>query len=395
MPNTYQQTESVGRNHVAIADQAASQGIAYSAVPVLPKENQEEEELQIESAGQLKSTAEAPFIQKKENKSSVLPKKTGMFDNLKSDIGNPSGIVSDNVKGHYNSSQPAQLNTPTYTQKTSAHERYLPHEAWHVIQQKQTGVRPTLQAKEVAINDDKRLDKKVDVMRGKASQFGDNPIKTVAQTKLQEMAINSSQAKQVDQLLPGIIQRMLDTNFAQITTQVDLNAALQRLNPQVRGMTQVQYEARGATPQMLDAAIADSNLNLYNSMSRGELLRNLRPLLDNHVTNDPATYAYDPHGDKHFPGGPAGTKFNGTKGAVNPQLIALIEAEIGRIRRDASGNNQTYYYTLAGIPECGNLALTIQVDYTYLGDTITFHGYPDAGVLVYSLSRVKNGGPIP
>ena len=38
-------------------------------------------------------------------------------------------------------------------------ERHLPHEAWHVVQQKQGPMRPTLQTKGVAINDDQGLEK--------------------------------------------------------------------------------------------------------------------------------------------------------------------------------------------------------------------------------------------
>src|SRR5690554_3825496 len=86
-------------------------------------------------------------IQRKENKS-------GLPDNLKSGIENLSGYGMDDVKVHYNSSQPAQLNALAYAQGTDIHvapgqERHLPHEAWHVVQQKQGRVRPTIQAKGV------------------------------------------------------------------------------------------------------------------------------------------------------------------------------------------------------------------------------------------------------
>jgi hypothetical protein len=243
--------------------------------------------------------------------------------------------------------------------------------------------------------------KKIDVRQG--SVLEDNRPEAIAQKELQELADNHSAIQrrptQKNYLLADpmqkTIQRMLNKDYTPINNQAALNAALLLLNPPVRGMIPAQYQARGATPQMLDAAIAASNFNLYDGMSRGELLRELRPRIDHEVTNTAANYAYDPHGDKHFPGGPPGTKFNGGKAAVNPQLVALITAQIGRIRRDASGNNQSYYYTLAGIPECGGNDLTIQVDYIYAGDIVTYHGYPDNGVVNYSLSRVKNGAGIP
>jgi hypothetical protein len=97
-------------------------------------------------------------IQRKENK-------TGLPDTLKSGIENLSGISMDDVKVHFNSSQPAQLNAHAYAQGTDIHiapgqEKHLPHEAWHVVQQKQGRVRPTMQLKnKVNINDDKGLEK--------------------------------------------------------------------------------------------------------------------------------------------------------------------------------------------------------------------------------------------
>lgn len=114
---------------------------------------------------------------------SVLQKKvnnTGLPDNLKSGIENLSGHSMDDVKVHYNSDKPAQLNAHAYAQGTNIHlasgqEKHLPHEAWHVVQQKQGRVKPTLQMKgKVNVNDDKGLEKEADVMGAKALQFVDN-----------------------------------------------------------------------------------------------------------------------------------------------------------------------------------------------------------------------------
>jgi len=49
---------------------------------------------------------------------------------------------------HYNSDKPAQLQAHAYAQGTDIHlasgqEKHLPHEAWHVVQQKQGRVKPT------------------------------------------------------------------------------------------------------------------------------------------------------------------------------------------------------------------------------------------------------------
>lgn len=102
---------------------------------------------------------------------------TGLPDNLKSGIENLSGHSMDDVKVHYNSSQPAQLNAHAYAQGTDIHiasgqEKHLTHEAWHVVQQKQGRVKPTMQMKgKVNINDDKGLENEADVMGKKAMQM--------------------------------------------------------------------------------------------------------------------------------------------------------------------------------------------------------------------------------
>jgi hypothetical protein len=45
----------------------------------------------------------------------------------------------------------------------------LPHEAWHVVQQAQGRVKPTMQMKDgVPVNDDKGLEHEADVMGAKA-----------------------------------------------------------------------------------------------------------------------------------------------------------------------------------------------------------------------------------
>jgi hypothetical protein len=98
---------------------------------------------------------------------------TGLPDNLKSGVETLSGVSMDDVKVHYNSSKPAQMQALAYAQAADIHiapgqERHLPHEAWHVAQQKQGRVRPTMQAKGVSINDDPSLEHEADVMGRRA-----------------------------------------------------------------------------------------------------------------------------------------------------------------------------------------------------------------------------------
>lgn len=100
---------------------------------------------------------------------------TGLPNHLKSGIENLSGHSLDDVKVHYNSGKPAQLNAHAYAQGTNIHlasgqEKHLPHEAWHVVQQKQGRVQPTKTVNGAKINDNIGLEKEADEMGTKASK---------------------------------------------------------------------------------------------------------------------------------------------------------------------------------------------------------------------------------
>jgi hypothetical protein len=95
------------------------------------------------------------------------PNATGMPDRLKAGVEQLSGLAMDDVRVHYNSSKPAAVQAHAYAQGSDIHlapgqEQHLPHEAWHVVQQKQGRVKPTLQMKGVAINDDAGLEREAD-----------------------------------------------------------------------------------------------------------------------------------------------------------------------------------------------------------------------------------------
>ncbi|WP_299259845.1 DUF4157 domain-containing protein [uncultured Aquimarina sp.] len=110
---------------------------------------------------------------------------TGLPDTLKSGIENLSGYAMDDVKVHYNSSKSAQLQAHAYAQGTDIHlasgqEKHLPHEAWHVVQQKQGRVKPTMQLKsKVSINDDAGLEKEADIMGNKALKVTNKPTTSI------------------------------------------------------------------------------------------------------------------------------------------------------------------------------------------------------------------------
>jgi hypothetical protein len=117
---------------------------------------------------------------------SMKKSKNKLPANLASGIENLSGIAIDNVQVHYNSPQPELLEAHAFAQGREIHlapgqEKHLPHEAWHVVQQKQGRVKPTLQMKGVVnINDDQGLEKEADVMGEKAT----HPAPTLSRGEL-------------------------------------------------------------------------------------------------------------------------------------------------------------------------------------------------------------------
>ncbi|MFV0590470.1 MAG: DUF4157 domain-containing protein [Draconibacterium sp.] len=125
-------------------------------------------------AVQLKRMGNASVAQRQENK-------TGLPDNLKSGIEGISGYSMDDVKVHRNSGEPAKVQAHAFAQGSNIHlapgqEKHLPHEAWHVVQQKQGRVQPTMQMRgAVNVNDDPGLEKEADVMGEKALQMKPTP----------------------------------------------------------------------------------------------------------------------------------------------------------------------------------------------------------------------------
>jgi hypothetical protein len=149
---------------------------------------------QIQTMADNHSAKQQP-IQKNENN-------TGLPNNLKTGMENLSGYSMDDVKVHRNSDKPAQLNAHAYAQGTDIHlgpgqEQHLPHEAWHVVQQKQGRVKPTTQLKgKVNINDDAGLEKEADVMGARAIQAKFN--------------VDTQHATVYDRTVSNTIQRQVD-----------------------------------------------------------------------------------------------------------------------------------------------------------------------------------------
>lgn len=160
---------------------------------VVQREELDEDEILQEKFESISSAEQVP-IQHEEK-----PNNTRLPDNLKSGIENLSGYSMDDVKVRYNSDKPAQLNALAYAQGTDIHvapgqEIHLPHEAWHVVQQKQGRVQPTMQLQGINVNDNEGLEKEADSVGDKLKR-----VQTVSD--LNDSTIAGSR--------PDIIQRTI------------------------------------------------------------------------------------------------------------------------------------------------------------------------------------------
>lgn len=122
---------------------------------------------------------------------------TGMPDNLKNGIEQLSGFSMDDVRVHYNSSKPAQLQALAYAQGTDIHiapgqEQCLPHEAWHVVQQKQGRVQPTLQLQGMNVNDDDALEREADIMGAEVLQIDSKNQKQLIGSGFSDQLLSNS-----------------------------------------------------------------------------------------------------------------------------------------------------------------------------------------------------------
>lgn len=117
----------------------------------------------------------------------VAANHTGMPDHLKSGLEALSGISLSDVRVHHDSARPPEVQARAYAKGSDIYlgpgqEPHLPHEGWHVVQQKQGRVQPTVQmhrglpgvaqARGIAVNTDSALEREADEMGAKAASIG-------------------------------------------------------------------------------------------------------------------------------------------------------------------------------------------------------------------------------
>lgn len=207
---------------------------------------------------------EEPFnpIQKKENN-------TGLPDTLKTGVENLSGFSMDDVKVHYNSDKPAQLNAHAYAQGANIHiapgqEKHLPHEAWHVVQQKQGRVKATMQMKGgIPVSDDQGLEREADEMGEKAGKIDRNPAyekNLRTENKFSNIIIN-----------PNLIQRRIWLGIDSAKRKASIEDLVEWLN-------KVEYNIKdidkGYEYTLVSTMVTDDEDRLYDSeKGQSELIR--------------------------------------------------------------------------------------------------------------------------
>lgn len=184
--------------------------------------------------------------------------RTGLPDGLKSGVESLSGLAMDDVRVHYNSSKPANLQALAYTQGTDIHvapgeERHLPHEAWHVVQQKLGRVKPTTQVAGEAVNDSQLLESEADNM-------GNQSLKMNAHASDAHNMAASHATHQIP------VQRASFKKGAPIQTKPpgedDLPPPAPHPNQPAPGQEQVQGQmegqVQGEVPEQVQAAIGQA-----------------------------------------------------------------------------------------------------------------------------------------
>jgi len=168
--------------------------------------------------------------------------RTGMPDQLKSGIESLSGVAMDDVRVHRNSAKPAQLEAHAYAQGSDIHlapgqDHHLPHEAWHVVQQKQGRVRATTEVGGTAVNDDPGLEREADAAGARALQA--KPVQRAAtgpaaprRAVVQRALITYNKGKSLDKkVLTGVLglADSLDKAVAFATQFIKANPKLKGL----------------------------------------------------------------------------------------------------------------------------------------------------------------------
>jgi hypothetical protein len=108
------------------------------------------------------------------SRSEAGPAQGAIPEQLSTAIEAISGIDLSDVTVHRSSGKPAQIGALAYATGNEIHlapgaARHLPHEAWHIVQQRQGRVQPTMRVAGRGINDDRVLEHEADAMAARTA----------------------------------------------------------------------------------------------------------------------------------------------------------------------------------------------------------------------------------
>jgi hypothetical protein len=117
--------------------------------------------------------ATVAYLQRKGDAAGAGGSGGGLPAPLRSAVEALSGLSLGDVKVHYNSTKPAQLNAVAFTDGRDIHlaagqESHLAHEAWHVVQQAQGRAKPPTQGQPMEA--EPALEQEADTMASRAEQ---------------------------------------------------------------------------------------------------------------------------------------------------------------------------------------------------------------------------------
>ncbi|MCG7534144.1 DUF4157 domain-containing protein [Pseudoalteromonas sp. OOF1S-7] len=111
-------------------------------------------------------------------KTGVQPVSRALPPRLRRGMEKLTGVNLANVRVHYNSPKPAQVQAHAYAQGRDIYlspgqEKHLPHELGHVAQQALGMVQPTTEVNGVAVNDDPALEQQATEWGNMALRLGE------------------------------------------------------------------------------------------------------------------------------------------------------------------------------------------------------------------------------
>jgi hypothetical protein len=323
------------------------------------------------------------------------PNATGLPDRLKAGVESLSGLPMDDVRVHYNSHKPATVQAHAYAQGTDIHvapgqEQHLPHEAWHVVQQKQGRVKPTLQAKGVAINDDTALEREAKVMGDRAGA-----------TSHRSSAVDRSPERFTS--FARFRSRLVQRTIQHVNVIKERNAKDQKLQALNDKNSVEQY----CTDKDIHLNRRAAVLNAWNKDTPLDQ-RITVPDLKDYEEEYGVTWKYEyeeDHGKNHF-GRKGSSTWDLDASKVNPNLEKLIgkymeKYSIDNLKQMANDKNIVLFYIggqekkIIGSDKSGAKVstYTIQVTVNVVTGVISYHGYPDKGAspgIGQTKSGVKN-----